>query len=385
MAVNLSPLAGAGWQFFDNNGVPLAAGLLYTYAAGTSTPQATYTTSSGSIANSNPIVLDAAGRVSTEIWLTAGQSYKFVLQNYAAVQIWSFDNISGVNDFSSATATNLTVTGTLTASGTITGSAFSNYFAAPPVIGGTTPANGTFTNLIATVGATVPTAGIFDNSTAAATTAFVQRALGNASTVLFPTATTTLTTSAAGALIYCLPVSATTLTLPASSSIVLGTTIKFVNIYSPLVTIQAPGSDKIYFVGYSSPVNPVLNVNDTATLVWTGGNWTITEGSIEWKYQTDKYGSVLSGNGYQKLPSGLIVQWGTVVSSGTGTSNAVVTYPIPFPNITFQTYATCAGSPTTGSYTVLSSTNSVSGATFTVLVNGSGVSSVAINWLALGY
>jgi hypothetical protein len=231
----------------------------------------------------------------------------------------------------------------------------------------------------------VPTAGIFDNSTAAATTAFVQRALGNASTVLFPTATTTLTTSAAGALIYCLPVSATTLTLPASSSIVLGTTIKFVNIYSPLVTIQAPGSDKIYFVGYSSPVNPVLNVNDTATLVWTGGNWTITEGSIEWKYQTDKYGSVLSGNGYQKLPSGLIVQWGTVVSSGTGTSNAVVTYPIPFPNITFQTYATCAGSPTTGSYTVLSSTNSVSGATFTVLVNGSGVSSVAINWLALGY
>jgi hypothetical protein len=385
MSVNLSPLAGAGWQFFDNNGVPLAGGLLYTYAAGSSTPQATYTAISGLVANTNPVVLDAAGRVSNEIWLTPGISYKFVLQTSSAVQIASWDNITGINDAASITAANLSVTGNLAVAGTVSGSGFTNYFAAPPVIGGTTPANGTFTNLFATVGATLPTAGIFDNSTAAATTAFVQRALGNASTVLFPTATTTLTTSAAGALVYCLPVSATTLTLPASSSIVLGTTIKFVNIYNPLVTIQAAGSDKIYFVGYGSPVNPVLNVNDTATLVWTGGNWTITEGSIEWKYQTDKYGSVLSNNGYQKLPSGLIVQWGTTSSSGTGINNATVTYPTPFPNVTFQTYAVCGGAPSSGSYTVLSSTNSVSGATFTVLLNGSGVSGVAINWLALGY
>ena len=59
MAVSLSPLAGAGWQFFNNNGIPLAGGLLYTYAAGTSTPLATYTTFSGNISNSNPIILDS--------------------------------------------------------------------------------------------------------------------------------------------------------------------------------------------------------------------------------------------------------------------------------------------------------------------------------------
>ena len=51
MAVNLSPVAGAGWQFFDNNGAPLSGGLIYTYLAGTTTPQATYTTSSGNVAN----------------------------------------------------------------------------------------------------------------------------------------------------------------------------------------------------------------------------------------------------------------------------------------------------------------------------------------------
>ena len=65
MTVNLSALAGAGQQFFDNNGVPLTGGKLYSYLAGTTTPQATYTTAAGSIAHSNPIVLDSAGRVAT--------------------------------------------------------------------------------------------------------------------------------------------------------------------------------------------------------------------------------------------------------------------------------------------------------------------------------
>lgn len=96
MAVNLSPIGGAGWQFFDNNGVPLSGGLIYTYLAGTSTPQATYTSASGNIQNSNPIVLDSAGRPPSEIWLTSGISYKFVLQTAAFVQIWTMDNLQGL-------------------------------------------------------------------------------------------------------------------------------------------------------------------------------------------------------------------------------------------------------------------------------------------------
>ena len=100
MSVNLSYFAGAGAQFFDNNGVPLAGGLLYTYSAGTTTQLATYTSSSGSVANSNPIVLDASGRVSNEIWLISGSTYKFVLQTSASVQIGSYDNIPGINDLS---------------------------------------------------------------------------------------------------------------------------------------------------------------------------------------------------------------------------------------------------------------------------------------------
>jgi hypothetical protein len=95
MSVNLSLFAGAGAQFFDDNGVPLAGGLIYTYAAGTTSPLATYTSSSGITALPNPIVLNAAGRVPTgEIWVTTGLSYKFVVYTSANVLVASYDNVN---------------------------------------------------------------------------------------------------------------------------------------------------------------------------------------------------------------------------------------------------------------------------------------------------
>ena len=98
MSVFLSPLGGAGAQFFDNNGVILTGGKIYTYAAGTSTPQTSYTSSSGATAHANPIVLDSAGRVpGGEIWLTDGLVYKFVIETSAAVLLGTYDNISGIN------------------------------------------------------------------------------------------------------------------------------------------------------------------------------------------------------------------------------------------------------------------------------------------------
>ena len=104
MSVNLSPLAGAGAQFFTDSGTPLTGGLLYTYSAGTTTPRTTYTDNIGATANSNPIVLDAAGRVPYEIWLLFGLNYKFVLKTSVGVTIGTWDNISGVNGSPTATS-----------------------------------------------------------------------------------------------------------------------------------------------------------------------------------------------------------------------------------------------------------------------------------------
>jgi hypothetical protein len=97
MAVNLSPVGGVAGQFFDNNGNPLVGGKLYTYSAGTTTPQATFTSASGDTPNSNPIILNAGGRVPSEIWLTDGLAYKFVLYTSTDQLIGSWDNIVGIN------------------------------------------------------------------------------------------------------------------------------------------------------------------------------------------------------------------------------------------------------------------------------------------------
>lgn len=99
MSTTPSLFAGIGAQFFNNSGVPLTGGLIYSYLSGTTTPVATYTTSAGSTAHTNPIVLDSAGRVPSggEIWLLNGDTteYKFVLKTSAAVLIATYDNVPG--------------------------------------------------------------------------------------------------------------------------------------------------------------------------------------------------------------------------------------------------------------------------------------------------
>lgn len=101
MTVNLSPTPYQ--RFVDSNGAALAGGLLYTYVAGTTTPQATYTDSTGGTPNTNPIVLNTRGEAS--IWLDPTLTYKFVLQTSGGAAVWTQDYISpyvGVNYFQNA-------------------------------------------------------------------------------------------------------------------------------------------------------------------------------------------------------------------------------------------------------------------------------------------
>jgi hypothetical protein len=77
-------------QFFDDNGNPLAGGSVNTYAAGTSTPIVTFQDSIGT-PNTNPVVLDSAGRAN--IWIDSAQAYKFVVSTRDGVQLYTVDNI----------------------------------------------------------------------------------------------------------------------------------------------------------------------------------------------------------------------------------------------------------------------------------------------------
>jgi hypothetical protein len=115
-------------QFFTASGVPLVGGKLYTYAGGTSTPLATYQDSTGTVSNTNPVILDSRGEAN--VWLSPSDAYKFVLRDSADVLIWTVDNINiGIN------FGNVIITG-----GSINGA----------VIGNISPAAGTFTDLTAT-------------------------------------------------------------------------------------------------------------------------------------------------------------------------------------------------------------------------------------------
>lgn len=99
-------------RFFDLNGVPLAGGLLNTYAAGTTTPLATYTDETAATPNTNPVVLDSQGYAN--VWM-GNNSYKFVLMDSLSNIIFTEDNVQSIQGKIAAalTAFQLTILATL--------------------------------------------------------------------------------------------------------------------------------------------------------------------------------------------------------------------------------------------------------------------------------
>lgn len=106
-------------QFFGTDGLPLVGGKLYTYAAGTTTPLATYVDHNGVTTNTNPVILDSNGQAN--VWLPETTAYKYVLKTSADVTLFTVDYVS------------VPVT--------------ANSFASPPPIGSDVPNSGTFTTL----------------------------------------------------------------------------------------------------------------------------------------------------------------------------------------------------------------------------------------------
>lgn len=90
--MNLPPVLRQ--RYFDSNGLPLAGGKLFSYQAGTSTLQNTYTDQSGVTPNANPLVLDSQGYGT--MWVDPTLSYKFVLEDTSGNVQWTIDNVVGL-------------------------------------------------------------------------------------------------------------------------------------------------------------------------------------------------------------------------------------------------------------------------------------------------
>jgi hypothetical protein len=93
MTAALTPAPKA--QFFAANGTPLVGGKLYSYAAGTTTPLATYINSAGITQNTNPVILDSRGEAN--VWLDNGVLYKLALHDATDALIWTVDNVYANN------------------------------------------------------------------------------------------------------------------------------------------------------------------------------------------------------------------------------------------------------------------------------------------------
>lgn len=241
-------------QFFDANGNPLVGGKVYTYAAGTSTPLATFTDANALTQNTNPVILDARGECN--LWFATATSYKVVLKDASDNLIWTVDNIATYGTIASQNSNNVNITGGaisgVTATFNVTGNLFGN---------ADTVTNGVYLNAIQTL----------TNKTLTG--------IGSSSTINDPDSGTHVigyrkipqslnTTAAASDVGKHLYVSATT-TIP-SGVFVSGDTFYIINSSGSSVTITQGSGTTLRLAGTSTTGNRTLAAYGMAKVICVG-------------------------------------------------------------------------------------------------------------------
>lgn len=161
----------------------------------------------------------------------------------------------------------------------------------------------------------------FDSSTKAATTVFVQRALGNSrGDGIAVTVNTVLTHAQAGNLFICNS-SGIQLTLPALASAAPGESFHF--LFTLPGTIKGNAAEVIQWGTGFGNVKTCL-VGESVTVTRRASNWDVKSNG----FGGESFGASFATSGYQKLPSGLFIQWG---SASLTTSALTITLPIAFP------------------------------------------------------
>lgn len=179
----------------------------------------------------------------------------------------------------------------------------------------------------------------------------------------------TLTAAHAGATVISFGTSTLVFSLPLASTFQVGARIEFFNeISENIATINRAGADTIVTNGSNLSLTSIsLLPGDTLTLECNGTGWDAVSGSAQLGF-SGSFASLPAASGYQKLPSGLIVQWG---SMQVGTTPTTFAYPIAFPAAVFNVQVSASVSATIGSSTL-------TGIPVTATSNGIGVYVLAI-------
>lgn len=169
----------------------------------------------------------------------------------------------------------------------------------------------------------------FDNSKNAATTEFVQRALGNFAYSQVLSSSTILNAGYMGQNVWLAGASNYTITLPPVSTLTTGAVLYFWSSNPGTVTINRAGTDNI-LVKSTSVTTFTIGEGDSLYLVANPAiGWIAFGGSKQLAYAS-VFQSSSSPNGYQRLPGGLLECRGTFTSSGTAGAATPVTFPLGF-------------------------------------------------------
>lgn len=240
---------------------------------------------------------------------------------------------------------------------------------------------------------TAPTAGKNDNSTLLATTAYALGMGLRAGTGLqvVQSNTTLLPSSAGNHVISNQGAGAVNVALPLCSSVPVGTMyiIEHNSAAMSSFAIGVQGADTLVLPGTTANLAPyVMAVGEVVIVENVGSVWKIVAGNGAKNLVNGGGFSSLLGasSGYQKLPSGMIIQWGTTTIP-SGSQSVDVTLPIAAPSTLAQVVLTDAGSGSIPLGAALSSLTKFTAWRAGQSYNAAGTlvstTTVVIRWLAI--
>lgn len=220
----------------------------------------------------------------------------------------------------------------------------------------------------------------FNNSTKIATTEFVKRQGLQSSAFIALNSATTLNAQHAGASVFLGGTTSYTVTLPLAETFPAGGRIEFFfSSTGGTQTIQRQGSDIIYMGGEGSHTSISGANGDSVLFVTNGVHWYAVAGTLQMG-RSASFGKFFNENGYQKLPGGLIIQWGQGFVSGAGVS---FPWPIAFPNRVLVANATDTTGPGTNVFIIAWGVNQSTNTTGVFTTDFTNEHSFA--WIAIGH
>lgn len=218
-----------------------------------------------------------------------------------------------------------------------------------------------------------------------ATQTLTRQVLGNRQSMVAVSGSYIIQAADMGKIIYVSGSGGAALTLPAANNVPVGAAISVVNLNVGGVTIGRPSggpgsSDVIQYGTGTAPSSAILQ-GEFLELVSDGSGQWIPGARTTGLGLLPSFAAVRASSGYQKLPGGLILQWG-FANAGPDSNGAAITFPIAFPTAALSVVATntdvnCAGG---GAQVVSTSQFKLFGRNYT-----GGYAGYGFYWQAVGY